>query len=185
LQPVSIKYTFQTTSEEAQRPFPHKILLVQQETETVRHVVLKLLAWALFFRERIQIETDVQNDSIPFVPDLVQLGYDMRPLLWVECGECSLQKLHKLAVKCPEAELWVVRRSAQEAESVLRGMEKEKLRRNRYGVIGFDADMFDEMCGLVRERNTFHWFRGGFDPPVLQFDFNGMWFDAEFGIWRH
>ena len=25
----------------------------------------------------------------------------------VECGECSISKLHKLAVKCPEAEIWI------------------------------------------------------------------------------
>lgn len=179
------KCTFQLTSDDRRRPFPPKILIGQSDTETVRHVALKFLAWMIFFRERLQVEGDVHNDAIPFVPDLVQLGYDMRPALWVECGECSLAKLHKLAVKCPEAEIWVVKPSVTDAEELLRGMAREGLRKDRYGVIGLDAEMFEEVCGLIHERNSVYWYRGGFDPPHLQFEMNEMWFDATFEVLRH
>lgn len=185
------KFTFQCTSDDRRRPLPHKVLFGLGQNESSRHVVLKFLAWVLFFRERLQIETDVQNDAIPFVPDLAQLGYDMRPLLWVECGDCSLLKLHKLAVKCPEAEIWAVKRSLAEAEELLRGMAKEELRRGRYGIIGFEGEMVDELCGLLRERNQFHWFSGGFagEPGVdqcgLQFELNQLWFDHPFHVLRN
>ena len=179
------KFTFQLTSDDRRRPFPHKIIVGQGVNESVRHVALKFLGWVLFYRERLRIETDVQNDAIPFVPDLVELGYDMRPLLWVECGDCSTAKLHKIAVKCPEAQVWALKRSPEEADALAKAMAKDELRRDRYGVIGFDPEMFDEVCGLIRERNTFHWFRGDFDPAEMQFELNGLWFDATFAVFRY
>ena len=95
---MAAKFTFQCTSDDRRRPLPHKILFGLGVNESANHVVLKFVAWLLFFRERLMVETDVGNDNIPFVPDLCQLGYDMRPTLWVECGDCSVGKLHKLAV---------------------------------------------------------------------------------------
>ncbi len=179
------KFTFQLTSDDRRRPFPHKILFGQQPNETVRHITLKFLAWVLFFRDRLQIETEVPDDSVPFVPDLLELGYDLRPRLWVECGDCSTAKLHKLAVKCPEAEIWVVKRSPEEADALLDHMRREEFRTGRYSVIALDPEMFSEACSLVAERNTFHWYQGGFDPARMQFDLNGLWFDTTFTIQRH
>jgi hypothetical protein len=178
------KFTFQLRSEDRRRPFPHKVIIGQGINESVRHVAFKFLSYLLFYRDRLQVETDVQNDNIPFVPDLAMLGYDMRPLLWVECGECTVSKLHKLAVKCPEAEIWVVKRSRADAEHLLAAMEKEELRRGRYAVIAFEPEFFDEVCGLIKERNELHWFDGGFDPAEMRFELNGLWFDTAFEVLR-
>ena len=118
---------------------PHKVLLGQRENETTRHILLKFLAYILFFRERIQIEGNLHNDNIPFEPDIVQLDYELRPKLWVECGECSVNKLNKLAVKVPEAEIWVVKRSLSDAQHLFAAMAKEELRRDRYSLIGLEG----------------------------------------------
>ena len=124
-----------------------KIVVGQEEIETTNHVMLKLLAYVLFYRERLQLEVNLHQDSIPFKPGLVQLDYELRPKLWVECGECSVAKLDKLAVKVPEAEIWVVKKSPDEVDSLMRGMAKEKLRRDRYHLLGFDLEVFQELCG--------------------------------------
>ena len=182
---VSTSFTFTLKSEDRHRPLPHKIIIGQNQTETIRHVALKFLAWVLFYRERLRIETDLENASIPFVPDLVEIGYDMRPLLWVECGECTLSKLSKLAVKCPEAELWIVKRSVAEAEHLAARMAKEDLRRGRYGIIGLDQTMFQEVCAQMQDRNEFLLVSLSLDPPQWQFDLNNLWFDAPFTILKH
>jgi hypothetical protein len=179
---VSAKYSFQLESRDPRRALPYKIIIGRDTTETEAHVVLKLLAYLLFFRERLQIESNLHDDSIPFVPDLVQLDYELRPALWVECGECSVDKLDRLAVKVPEAELWVVKRSWGEVEALARAMARMDLRRHRYRLLGLDLVMFDEVCGLLRNRNRVFWVQGTFDPPQLQFDFNGLWFDAPFSV---
>lgn len=188
---MAAKFTFQCSSDDRRRPLPHKVLFGLGQNETVRHVALKFIAWVLFYRERLQIETAVPNDSIPFVPDLAQLGYDLSLLLWVECGECSTLKLHKLAVKCPEAEIWIMKPSPADAEVLLQTMQREEFRKGRYGLIGLEPDMVEELCGLIRERNQFHWFAGGFagetgrEQAQLQFELNGLWFDHSFQVWRH
>jgi hypothetical protein len=179
---VSGKYSFDLKSEERRHPLPPKIIVGQKENEGAKQVMLKFLAFVLFYRERLQIEPRLLDDNIPFEPDVIQLDYSMRPSLWVECGECGAAKLHKLAVKVPDAEIWAIKRSPADAENLYRAMEKEELRRNRYGLIGLDAVMFDEMCGLLGPRNQLTWFTGSFDPPHLQIEFNGLWFDTAFTI---
>jgi hypothetical protein len=179
---MSAKYSFDLKSEERRHALPNKIIVGRKENEGVDQVLLKFLAYVLFYRERAQIEPNLDNDSIPFAPDIVQLDYEMRVRLWIECGECSVAKLHKLAVKVPEAEIWVLKRSLSEAQNLHLAMAKDELRRDRYGLIGLDSTMFDEMCQLLGPRNALTWFSGGFDPPHLQFDFNGLWFDTTFTV---
>jgi len=179
---MSGKYSFQLKSRDRRRDLPDKTIIGQDSLETTADVVLKLLAFLLFYRDRLQIEANLRNDSIPFVPDLVQLDYELRPILWIECGECSVTKLDKLAVKAPEADIWVVKRSKAEVEQLWFAMSKEELRRDRYHLIGLDAGMFEEVCALLRNRNELLWVSGTFDPPNVQFDFNGLWFDAPFTV---
>lgn len=179
------KFTFTLTSDDRRRPLPHKIIIGLGINESVRHVAMKFLGWILFFRDRLSIDTDLENDAIPFVPDIVELGYDMRPVLWVECGECSMAKLHKIAVKCPEARIWVLRESVDAAQALLKAMKKEEFRRDRYSVIALDPEFFEEVCGLVRERNAFTLFRADFEERVLQCELNQLWFDTTFEVFHY
>ena len=180
---MSAKYTFNLASEDRRRAdLPRKLLIAQHETETVAHITLKLLAFLIFWRPRLQLETNRSSSDIPFVPDLAQLDYELRPALWVECGECSVAKLHKLAVKCHDAEIWVVKRSPADVEHLRFAMKKAELRKDRYRLLALDPEMFNEVCGLVQQRNEVTLFTCEFDPPRFQFDFNGLWFDAEFSV---
>jgi uncharacterized protein YaeQ len=170
------------TSHRPRLELPSKVILMQDHSETVAHVALKLLAFLLFFRERLQIEPRLDDEDNPFVPDLVQLDYELRPALWVECGEIPVGKLDRLAVKAPEAEIWVLRRSPAEARALYQAMKKEALRPGRYHVLAFDPAMFDELCGAFQNRNEVYWVGATFDPANIQLDFNGLWFDAPFEV---
>lgn len=176
------KHSFNLSSQDPRRTLPAKIILGQQDTESTAHLALKLLGYLLFYRERLRIETRLPNDSIPFVPDLSELDYELRPKLWVECGECSVAKLHKLAVKAPDAEIWILKRSQQEADELKRAMLKDGLRRNRYKLIGLDAETFDPIPGLIQSRNELFWSGGGFEPPEMKFDLNHNWIELPFTI---
>ena len=176
---MSGKYSFTMQSEDRQRALPRKLIIGRQDTETTRHVLLKLFGFLLFFRDRLLIEPRLDDDNIPFRPDLVELDYQMRPRLWIECGDCSVVKLDKLAVKVPEAELWVIKRSVHEVEELIHGMRKARLRQNRYHLVALDHEMFDEVRAGLGTRNELFWVGGSLHPPAMQFDFNGLWFDAE------
>jgi uncharacterized protein YaeQ len=179
---MGAKYSFRFESRDRKRPLPGNLILAQNDTETVAHVILKMLGFVLFYRERLQVEGDIHNDSIPFQPDLVWLDYDMRPKLWIECGECGVNKLHKLAVKVPDADIWVLKRSLAAAQNLMAAMEREELRRNRYHLLAFDAEMFEELCGLVSARNEVVWYGANFEFGKMQFEFNRLWFDSSFTV---
>lgn len=179
-----MKFSFQLQSDARRRPLPHKIVIGQDTTETDAHVLLKLLGFLMFHREHLQIEPSLHNDNIPFTPDLVELDYELRPVLWVECGECSVAKLDKLAVKAPEAEIWVLKKSAGEAGTLLHAMAKAELRRDRYRVIALDHAVFAEVCALMHSRNEVFWVGADFEAGLMQFDFNGLWFELEFAVTR-
>ena len=177
---MSGKYIFDLRSEDRRRDLPRKLIIGQRENESTRHVLLKLLGYVIFYRERLHIEGNLHNDNIPFEPDLVQLDYTLRPIFWAECGDCGVNKLNKLAVKVPEAELWVLKPSFAEAEHLLAAIRKAELRKNRYQILGMDQGMMKEIGELIQPRNEFLCVQVEFEPPSLQFDFNGLWFDVPF-----
>ena len=181
---MSGKFRFNLQSEKRQHALPHKVIIGCQDTETARHVLLKLFGFLLFHRDRLLIEPRLDDDNIPFRPDLVELDYQLRPRLWVECGECSVQKLDKLAVKVPEAQIWVVKCSVLEVEELMEAMWKARLRRDRYNLLALDQTTFDEVQALLGTRNEVFWVNGSLDPPSMQFDFNGLWFEMDCQVFR-
>jgi uncharacterized protein YaeQ len=179
---VSARHAFSFVSQEARRPLPSRLIIAQHETETIAHIALKLLAHLYFARDRLQLETNLHDDSIPFIPDLVQLDYELRPALWVECGECSVAKLNKLAVKVPEAAIWIVKKSPADADSLVRAMEREELRRDRYSLLVFDPEVFQEVCAALRPRNDVVWFGTTEEPAAMQFELNELWYELPFEV---
>ena len=177
------KYTFRLNSHDGLRDLPSKMVMVQSGLETPDHVLTRILAFNLFYRERLQTRVNLHMDSIPYIPDLVQLDYELRPKLWVECNETALQKIKRLSVKVHEAEIWLVLPSVEEAQELLEAMTKAKLRRNRYHLIGFDRSVFDEVRSLMSTKNDIFLVAASFDPPLMQFEFNGIWFEFEFTIY--
>lgn len=179
---MSAKYSFELKSEDRRRELPHKLLLVQHEAETRDVLLLKLLAYLLFFRERVQVEPHFDPDLVPFVPALTATDFASRIRLWVECGLCAVTRLDKLAVKVPEAEIWIMLRSPEDAVALHRAMARADLRHQRYHLLAFDASAFDEMAGLLTQRNHVVWVGGSVEAAQLQMDFNGLWFDVDLAV---
>lgn len=179
------KYSFQIKSEDKSRDFPHKLLLTESELQSPDHLLLKFLGYLIFFRERIQVDTRLPNTPVNFAPDIAALDYQLHPSLWVECGDCDTKKLNKLAVKAPEAELWVLKSSDEAAEELLRKMKKDDLRKGRYKILSFDKEGFAEMRELLEQKNEALWVGIDWDFCSIQMDFNEVWFDLEFQIFEY
>ncbi len=176
------KYVFNLQSQDNQRNLPSKIIIVQKGEDTVVEVLQRLFGYLILFRDRIQMQTDLHDEYIPFVPDLVQLDYQMQPAFWAECGECTPKKLNKLAVKIHEGEVWIVRSSREAVEELTYQMDKAKLRRNRYKILRLDEEMCGEIGDLLEIRNDVTWYSSRLESGQAQFDFNGLWFESEFEV---
>jgi len=177
-----VKISFQLESQTTRVPLPHKILMGKSDNEGINVIVLRLLGYLMFFGEHMLIDTHLHDHNIPFVPDLVRMNYEGHPEFWAECGDCNAKKLNRLAVKVPEAEIWVLRRSPEEAEKIHRSIPKAKLRKGRYHVIGFQPAMIDHLEELLTSRNEIFWMPAEFEPPQIQLDFNGHWIDETFTL---
>jgi len=175
-------YSFILKREKSRLNYPSKLVFGRKDIDTENHSLLKMLGYLLFFRDRLEVECNDHLEMIPFTPDLIQLDYELRPALWIECGECDMKKLDRLAVKVPEAEIWVLKPSKKEVDLLILGMQKAGLRKNRYHLIAFDPEMLEELKGLLLSRNDVFWHKGTFDPPYVEFEFNGIWFEGGFRV---
>ncbi|MBL9137070.1 MAG: YaeQ family protein [Verrucomicrobiales bacterium] len=179
------RYVFNLRSDQERRPLPSKLLLVQRETETLTHLLLKLFGYLLLYRDRLQMEPSLDDECLTYLPDMVHLDLQGRIDLWVECGECQVSKLDRLAVKAPYGEIWVFKRSTAAAEELARQMAREGLRRSRYTIVGFEEAMLAEIQALCGVRNDVVWYKSSIEPARMQFEFNGLWFESEFVVIKH
>ncbi|WP_372681031.1 hypothetical protein [Desulfosarcina sp.] len=85
------KYTFRAGS--------RKVVMVKKSVESLRHVVMKALLWALYLPtyNRLQVEVPI---GYRYKPDLVQNGPDDIQF-WAEAGSVGSQKLRRVLKRFP------------------------------------------------------------------------------------
>jgi hypothetical protein len=174
---MSRRYRFDLASDDPQRVLPDKIMVGMKPSETENHILLKAFGFVLFYRDRMEIEQRVHRDDILYVPDLVQFNFMLDVAFWGECGDCAVDKLDRLAVKVPSAEIWIIKKSWLEAEELLRAMKKAGLRKNRYHITAFRGEDFEELKSLLQMKNSIYLCSVDWDMKTVQMDFNGLWFD--------
>lgn len=174
------KFVFNFKSHDNRRDLPGKILIVQRSEETLEIVLIRLFAYLIFYRDRLQMEVDLHDDYIRFVPDIVQLDYQLQPALWIECADCTPTKLNKLAVKAHEAEIWAVKKSETEIEELRAKMTRAKCRTDRYGLLSLDEEIFEDISRATQARNDVSLYVCDIEDGMLQFDYNGIWYDMTF-----
>ncbi len=178
-----MRYRFSLESEDSRhRRLPDKLIVGRRYEETEVPILLRVLGFLVFFRDGLQLQVNLRQETIPFMPDLVQLDYALVPRFWAECGECSLKKLDKLRAKLPRAELWILRGSFEEAELLRADIAKANLRRGRFNILGFDSEMIEEMSRLLEGNNHIHWVGDVSEIAHVQFDMNGLWFDFPYKV---
>lgn len=181
---MSRRYRFDLSSNDPGRLLPEKVIVGVKSDETEIHVVLKALGFVICYRDRMEIEKRIPRDDVLYVPDLIQLDYQLEAAFWGECGECGLDKLDKLAVKVPRADITIIKKSLNEATELLHKMEKAKLRKGRYTILAFNVDDFTELLNLLEMKNSVFLCSVDFEvsPAQVQFEFNGLWFDIQLHV---
>jgi hypothetical protein len=87
------KYTF--------RVGRRKLITVKKPAESMRHVVMKALLWALYLPDypRMRVEVPI---GFKYKPDLVETG-SCGPRFWAEAGSVGTQKLRRIFKRFPQA----------------------------------------------------------------------------------
>lgn len=129
-----------------------RIVLESRPGEGLPHIVLKILAMALFHDPRLQIEPTM-DDSDRYKPDLLVRQDDYRPKLWVECGQCRVQKLDKITFKHYDAKVMLLKRTAREAREILERCRGTVRKLESIEFIGFDNNFVDNAATALSGKN--------------------------------
>lgn len=171
---VELQQNYQTQARQ-------KIVLGRIEYETEEHVLLKFLAWCLFYHPRLAIEKKVEEE---FEPDLVIQDYDQTVRLWIECGRVSLHKLGKLTKRYPEARIYVLVPSARDGQMMARQVEKKLDKPERVRIVAFNEDVVGPLLPLMTGKNevwcNVSWPENVADPVAsgtmeMEITMNGGW----------
>jgi uncharacterized protein YaeQ len=129
-----------------------KIVLETREGEGMPHIVLKVLAMALFHDPALQVEPSM-DDEDRYKPDLLIRSDDYRPSLWVECGACRVQKLDKVTFRHYDARVVLIKRTAREAREIMERCVGEVRRLQAIEFIGFDNDFVENVATALTGKN--------------------------------
>ena len=129
-----------------------RIVLETREGEGLPHIVLKILAMALFHDPALQIEPGM-DDEERYKPDLLIRHDDYRPRLWVECGQCRVQKLDKVTFKHYDARVVMLKRTAREAREIMQRCKGVVRRLQAIEFIGFDNNFIDNVAQALTGKN--------------------------------
>jgi len=143
-----------------------KLVLELRENEGVRHLILKILAMALYFDPKLLVEPTM-DDEDRYDPDLLLRSDDYRPLLWVECGQCRVQKLDKITFRYYDAKVVMMKSTQREAREIAARCKGEVRRIGAIEFVGFDQGFVERMAETVMGRNDIIAIISGDDLQVV------------------
>ncbi|MBK8207264.1 MAG: YaeQ family protein [Planctomycetes bacterium] len=129
-----------------------RIVLELREGEGFQHILLKIIAMALFHHPRLQIEPTMDDDD-RYKPDLLIRSEDYRPEVWIECGQVRVQKLDKVTFRHYYARVVVIKRTEREARELLERCRGEVRRLEAIEFIGFDNGFIDRVADTLTGKN--------------------------------
>ncbi len=97
-----------TLNHTAQQVWGHeqRLYLRKRAGESRRHVAMKLLSWLYWYMPGLEIERSVGQH---YKPDLVALGADGRPIVWVDCGTTKRTKIGRMIAANPDCRFGIVK----------------------------------------------------------------------------
>ncbi|MEM1182939.1 MAG: YaeQ family protein [Acidobacteriota bacterium] len=123
--------------------FEEKLVLGAWTGEKTWHLVLKLLAYVLFYEQRPRIEEGI---GWHFKPDLVTLDDRGAVALWVDCGNISPRKIERVATKVGgPGRFFILKRQRREAERLRKLLDGKIKHPDRVHLLAFDVGVVDAL----------------------------------------
>jgi len=140
------KFTFDLLIKDKRK----RLILVKAVSEQRDHIVLKLLSYLYFYTPGLQVEVDIGTH---YKPDLIQLGPDGNPQLWIDCGYISIVKGEALARKLRHSKVVFVKPTLHEATAFRNLMIRRDAAVERIQFLCFE-DRFISSIADALERKT-------------------------------
>ncbi len=129
---------------------PHeKIILVKGDCELRNHVVLKLLAYMLYFEPALKVEVSA---DMHFKPDLLVPGEHV-PKVWIDCGQVTLRKVESLASKLRNTRVIFVKETKRDLETFKKLVEKKAGPAPHFEYVAFEPGFVASLAGAIERTN--------------------------------
>jgi len=127
-----------------------KMILVKGQVENREHIVLKLLAYILYYDERLQVEVDA---GYHYKPDLVILEDSREPQLWIDCGHVAPVKIENIARKLRRSRIVILKQTEAELRQFKKLMEKRVEDMARLEFLAFEPGFITRVAEALGRSN--------------------------------
>ncbi len=127
-----------------------KIIFVKAEGELRNHVVLKLLAYLLYYHPEMKI--DVSAD-MHYKPDLFIPGEHNVPQLWIDCGKIALRKVESLAGKLKHTRVIFIKETKRELDVFKKLVGRKVEEGSRLEFLAFEPGFVSSLANALERTN--------------------------------
>jgi len=127
-----------------------KLILVKSDGELRAHVVMKLLAYLLFYDSRLKVEVSA---DMHYKPDLLIPGDHGIPELWIDCGKVAVRKVEKLTTKLKNTRIILVKETDKELTQFKKVIEKKVERADRIDYLAFEPGFVSGIAEALNRVN--------------------------------
>ena len=142
------KFTFELSAPKV--PANQKIILVKDLCELRNHVVMKLLAYLIFYDAELKVEISA---DMHYKPDLMIPGDHGVPKLWIDCGQIALKKVEALAMKLKNTRVIIVKESKRELDVFKKLVDRKVDYSERLEFLAFDKDFILSVSNALQRTN--------------------------------
>ena len=162
--PLNLKFNITKGSEK------RLINLRETPNESLDHIILKLLAYLVFFDENIQIEIGAFQH---YKPDLIKFDEKetWKAVKWIDCGVISPKKLLKISKHNREAEIYIFKSNEESALSLKNKITNKKRNNPNIHYFVFNKEQINIIKQSLDNRSTIKIFKTA-ESNYLDLNFN-------------
>lgn len=128
-----------------------KMIFVKADGERREHVVLKLLAYMLFYDPELKVEVDI---GMHYKPDLVLLPPgEQVPSIWIDCGQVTMLKVQSLARKLKRSRIIFMKETDRELHQFKKLIDRKVEDESRIECVAFDDGFVSGIAAELERTN--------------------------------
>ena len=142
------KFTFEVVGPKI--PPGEKLILVKDLCELRTHVVMKLLAFMIYYDRDLKVEVSA---DMHYKPDLIIQGEHGVPKMWIDCGQIAMLKVEKLAGKLKRSRFILVKENKRELDVFKKLVEKKIEGSERLEFLSFENGFVESLANSLKRTN--------------------------------
>ena len=138
-----MKFTFRIQLQTEEQNNQEKLVIAGSQGEMDWHIALKLLAYLMFFKEKLVIE---QSIGWHYKPDLFALDEYQELKIWIDCGNIEIKKIDKLATKIGTSrQFYIFRKNQKDMSRLQQNIQKKVKHAKRVKLVCFEDNFVDSL----------------------------------------